>query len=160
MTGVDMTIGPEVADADDVRDLVATHLAFARRHTPAADVRALPVEAITDPSISMFGARVEGRLVGIGALRRLDADHAEIKTMHTLAAFRGRGIGRAVLDHLVAVARDRGYRRVSLETGTMDAFAPSREVYARAGFRVCPPFGEHRKGPNSVCMTMDLDAPS
>ena len=76
--------------------------------------------------------------------------------MHTRASARGQGVGRAMVDHIVEVARARGYHRVSLETGTMEAFAPSRALYEACGFEVCEPFGEHRAGPVSVCMTRRL----
>jgi putative acetyltransferase len=79
--------------------------------------------------------------------------------MHTAEAARGRGIGRAMLDHLLAVARERGCRRVSLETGSMDAFAPARSMYATAGFRPCAPFGDYRPSRNSTFMTLALDRP-
>jgi putative acetyltransferase len=76
--------------------------------------------------------------------------------MHTAAAARRRGVGRAMVDHLVAVAAERGYRRVSLETGTMDEFLPARTMYADAGFEVCPPFAQYTVNPYSVCMTLVL----
>lgn len=96
--------------------------------------------------------------LGVGALRQLDDSTAEIKSMHTLASARGRGVGTAMLSHLIGVARDRGCTRVSLETGTMPAFAPARRLYDAAGFVPCPPFGSYRDSPYSVCMTLDLRA--
>ena len=95
-------------------------------------------------------------VAGIGAIRRLDAEHAEIKSMHTAAAMRGRGIGRAVLGYLIGVARDRGCRRVSLETGSAEAFAPARALYASAGFEPCGPFGGYPPSPTSVFMTLQI----
>jgi putative acetyltransferase len=76
--------------------------------------------------------------------------------MHTAEAARGQGIGRKLVEHLLAVARERGYARVSLETGAGPPFAPARELYARAGFAPCPPFGDYRASPNSTCMTLAL----
>ncbi|MEP6598738.1 MAG: GNAT family N-acetyltransferase [Actinomycetota bacterium] len=107
----------------------------------------------------MFSLRRNGELLGVGALKRIDACHAELKSMHTAQAARGRGIGRAMLDHLVGVARDRGFRRVSLETGSMPAFAPARSLYASAGFRPCGPFGDYAPSPNSKFMTLSLTGP-
>jgi len=112
--------------AEEVRDLLERHLAFARLHSPPEDVHALDVDGLVDPAVTFFGFRLEGELLAVGALKRLDARHAEVKSMHTVEAARGRGIARAMLDHLIGVARDRGYRRVSLETGSMQAFAPAR----------------------------------
>jgi putative acetyltransferase len=85
-----------------------------------------------------------------------DENHAEVKSMHTAEAARGRGIGRAMIDHLLSVARDRGFRRVSLETGSMTAFAPARSLYASVGFRPCGPFGEYVPSRNSTFMTLLL----
>ena len=85
------------------------------------------------PDVTFFGLRVDGELLGIGALKQLDADHAELKSMHTAAAARGRGVGRALVDHLVAVAAARGVRRVSLECGAGKAFVSARSLYAASG---------------------------
>jgi putative acetyltransferase len=95
-------------------------------------------------------------LLGVGALKRLDEAHAELKSMHTSEAARSQGVGRAMVDHLLAVAADGRYQRVSLETGTMDAFAPARSLYTKVGFRPCAPFGEYTVNPYSACMTIDL----
>jgi putative acetyltransferase len=94
--------------------------------------------------------------LAIGALQHLDESHAELKSMHTDEAARGRGVGRAMLDYLITVARQRGYRRVSLETGTNDAFAPARSLYLGAGFTPSGPFGEYGLSPNSTYMTLVL----
>jgi putative acetyltransferase len=142
--------------AEDVRALLATHLAFANQHSPPADVHALDVDALLDPAVTFFGYRRAGRLLAIGALRRMDAEHAEVKSMHTASEARGQGVGRAMLAHLIAEARARGYRRLSLETGTMAAFEPARALYASAGFVPCEPFGSYFHSPNSACMTLSL----
>ncbi len=139
-----------------MRSLLERHLEFANEHSPPEDVHALDIDGLLDPSISFFSYRVEGELLGVGALKHLDDGHAELKSMHTAVEARGRGLGRRLLDHLVAIARERGYRRLSLETGTMDAFAPARAMYAKAGFVSCPPFNGYWVSPNSVCMTFAL----
>jgi putative acetyltransferase len=142
--------------APDVRGLLATHLAFARAPTPPEDAHALDVDGLLDEAVTFFSFRRDGVLLAVGALKRLDADHAEVKSMHTVAAARGQGIGRAMIEHLIAVAREAGYRRLSLETGSMTEFAPARALYARAGFEKCGPFGEYRASPNSTYMTLYL----
>jgi putative acetyltransferase len=142
---------------DDVRALVARHLAFANEMTPPAHVHALGDDDLTDPAVTLFGARLDGALVAIAALRELDPEHGEVKSMHTAVAARRLGVGSAMLDHLVLVARQRGYRHVSLETGTTEAFEPARSLYATRGFVRCEPFGEYTVNEYSVCMTLALD---
>jgi putative acetyltransferase len=145
--------------AGDVRELLEHHLRWTSGQSPAEDVHALGVDALRDPAVTLFSFRGNGELLGVGALKQLDARHAEVKSMHTANAARGRGIGRAVLDHLVRVARDRGVHRLSLETGSMAAFAPARALYASAGFVPCEPFGDYRPSPYSTFMTLVLPRP-
>lgn len=140
----------------DVRALLERHLAFCHQHTPPEDVYALDVSALLDPSVSFFSCREDAALLGVGALKRLDERHAEIKSMHTAAEARGRGVGREILDFLVSHARDRGFARISLETGSMDAFAPARALYASAGFEPCEPFADYPDSPTSAFMTLNL----
>jgi putative acetyltransferase len=145
--------------SDDVRELLERHLEFATANTPPEDVHALELEALLDPSVTFFSFRVDGDLLGVAALQRLDHQHAEIKSMHTAEAARGQGIGRALVDHLIAVAREAGYRRVSLETGSGTAFTAARRLYASAGFTPCEPFAGYGPSPNSAYMTLPLDGP-
>ena len=116
----------------------------------------MDVDELLDASVTFFSLREDGALLAVGALKRLDAEHAEVKSMHTVPGARRRGIGRRMLDHLITVAREAGYRRLSLETGSMAAFAPARSLYARAGFAPCEPFGEYRASPNSTYMTLRI----
>ncbi len=141
---------------DDVRELLERHLDFANANSPFEHVHALDVEGLLDPAVTFFGARREGRLVGVGALRELTADHAELKSMHTLASARGTGVGRAMVEHLLAVATGRGYRRVSLETGTGPAFEPAHALYRGLGFEPCEPFADYTTNDFSTCMTLVL----
>jgi putative acetyltransferase len=116
----------------------------------------LAVDGLLDPAVTFFSARREGELLAVGALKHLDDAHAELKSMHTSEAARRQGIGRAMLDHLLAVAKERRYRRVSLETGTMDAYHAARELYASAGFQPCAPYADYTDNPYSTCMTIEL----
>ena len=138
--------------------MLERHLAFANEHSPPEDVHALDLTGLPDGDVAFFSFRRDRELLGIGVLKVLDEWHAELKSMHTTETERGRGIGRAMVEHLLAVARGRGIRRVSLETGTMAAFAPARSLYAEAGFEPCEPFGAYVESPNSTCMTLWLDA--
>ena len=143
--------------AEDVRDLLRAHLRFARSVTPAEDVYALDLEGLTAPDVTFFTARQDGELLGIGALKHIDPSHAELKSMHTAEAARRRGVARALVEHLLGVAADRGYERVSLETGAMAAFAPAHRLYETIGFVPCEAFGEYVGSASSVCMTLELD---
>ena len=150
-------IGIDDPSAADVRELLQRHLDFANQHSPPEDVHALDVSGLLAPEVTFCTVRTAGgSLLGVGALKQLDATHAEVKSMHTAAEARGRGVARAMLDHLLGLARGRGCRRVSLETGSMDAFAPARALYETAGFQRCPPFADYWDSPNSVCMTLEL----
>ncbi|MGE5273427.1 MAG: GNAT family N-acetyltransferase [Verrucomicrobiota bacterium] len=141
---------------DDVRSLLEQHLAFAHESTPPEDVYALGIEALVDPAITFYSLRVDGEVLAVGAIRQLDPHDAEIKSMHTAEAARRRGYGRAMVDHLLAVAADRGVRRVYLETGSAEVFSPARRLYVSAGFEPCGPFGEYEESPNLAFMTKSL----
>ena len=144
---------PRVAD---VYALLERHLAFANQHTPPEHVHALDLDGLLDPAVTFFSARRGRALLGIGALKQLDQVHGELKSMHTAEAARQQGVGRGMVDHLLDIARQRGYRRVSLETGTTDAFRPARSLYQRAGFTSCGPFGDYSPSPNNTFMTLTL----
>jgi putative acetyltransferase len=142
--------------AEDVRSLLMRHLEFTSAQSPPEDCHALSVDELAGDRIQFFSYRSGGSLQAVGALKSLDDDHAELKSMHTVEVARGRGIGAAMLAHLLAVARERGFARVSIETGVQPAFAPARALYQRAGFTACEPFGYYRPSPNSVFMTLSL----
>jgi putative acetyltransferase len=140
----------------DVRALLARHLEFALAQTPPEHSFALGVDGLLDPAITFYSFRASGRLLGVGAIKRLSSQHAEIKSMHTAEAARGRGVGRALLAHLLEVARTRGFRRVSLETGTTAAYAAARGLYERAGFAPCGPFASYEPTRYNLFMTLEL----
>lgn len=154
----DGTIIEDDPGAVDVRELLARHLDLMHSQSPLEDVHALDLDGLLDQAVTFYSFRLNGQLLGVGALKELDPGHGELKSMHTASAARGRGIGRTMLGHLIGVARSRGYTRLSLETGSMAEFAPARSLYERAGFRYCGPFGDYRPSPNSVFMTLDLVA--
>lgn len=144
--------------APDIRRLLGEHLSFCRSESPPEDVHALDVSDLLGPSVTFFAYRVECRLVAVGALKAIDSEHAEVKSMHTERAARRTGAGSAVLAHIISVARRRGFRRLSLETGSMDAFSPARALYEKAGFTPCGPFADYPDSPNSTYLTMALEA--
>ncbi len=150
------SISIEDPRSPEVRAILERHLAFANAHSPREDVHALDVEGLVDPRIAFFGLRVDGVLVAIGAIKELDPLHAELKSMHTIEEVRRRGLGAKMLDHLIAQARQRGFERLSLETGSMEAFAPARVLYGNTGFVVCDPFGDYIESSYSTFMTRAL----
>jgi putative acetyltransferase len=147
---VDDLRGPEIAE------LLAAHVAFCEASSPPESNHFLELDALRAPGITFWSAWDGASLLGCAALKELDPSHGEVKSMHTAALARGRGVGGALLGRVVEEARARGYRRLSLETGSMAAFAAARALYARFGFVECAPFGKYRPDPNSVFMTLDL----
>ncbi len=127
---------------------------------PAESRHALPFDRLLAPGVRLFAGCADGRPVATGALAAVEDEHEELKSMRTDPAMRGQGLGRAMLDFLLADAAARGIRRVSLETGSMDFFIPARALYARAGFVECGPFGSYRPDPLSTFMTLALPAAS
>ncbi|QIS13824.1 GNAT family N-acetyltransferase [Nocardia arthritidis] len=147
---VDDLSGPAIAA------LLAQHLDDMYATSPAESVHALDLDALRKPEITFWSAWDSGELVGCGALKELDPTHGELKSMRTATAARGRGVASNLLRHLIAQARERGYTRLSLETGTQPYFAPARRLYTRNGFAECPPFADYILDPNSVFMTLAL----
>lgn len=140
----------------EVHALLADHLADMHATSPAESVHALDLTGLRGPDVTMWTLWDNGALLGCAALRELSTDAGEIKSMRTVAESRGRGLGRLLLEHLIAEAQQRGYRRLSLETGAEDFFAPARRLYERHGFIECPPFGDYTLDPHSVYMTREL----
>jgi putative acetyltransferase len=124
----------------EVRTVLERHLTFCLSETPPEHSFALDVDGLLDPRVTFVSYRDAGTVLGVAAIKELGQDQAEIKSMHTTAEARGRGVGRALLSHLLDAARARGYRRVFLETGTTPGFAAARALYESAGFVPTGPF--------------------
>lgn len=140
-----------------MQHLLERHLAFAFANSPREHVHALDTARLLHPSITFFSARDgDGVLLGVGALKELDAAHGEVKSMHTAQPARRAGVGRSLLLRIIEVARDRGYASLSLETGTGLVFAPAQSLYVSAGFVACEPFGDYTRNPHSTCMRLFL----
>jgi putative acetyltransferase len=150
--------------ADDLSspEIIALLVEHRRRmflHSPPQDVHALDLDGLRRPDITLWSAWRDAQLAGCGALRELDPAHGEIKSMRTADAFLRQGVGAAILVHIMGEARRRGYRRLSLETGKQDAFAPARALYARHGFHPCGRFGDYPEGDtSSYFMTLEIGA--
>jgi putative acetyltransferase len=140
----------------EIAELLKEHLAASFLHSPPESVHALSIEGLRSPDITFWSVWENGELLGCGVLKELDSEHGEIKSMRTASAHLRKGVARAVVRQIIAEAKRRGYRRLSLETGSMAAFEPARQLYAACGFTYCEPFGDYAKHPNSVFMTMEL----
>lgn len=134
-------------DSADVRALLELHFSAMRSTSPPEACHVLAIDGLREPGLTFWSMREDGRLLGIGALKQLTADHGEVKSMRTAAEALGRGVGSAMLAHIVAEARSRGYARLSLETGSTGPFAAALRLYQREGFIPCGPFGGYLPTP-------------
>ncbi|MFN7163606.1 MAG: GNAT family N-acetyltransferase [Hyphomonas sp.] len=146
----DNLAGPEMAE------LIAVHAATMLAASPPESCHFLPIDGLRQSSVSVWSMWEAGALIGCGALKDLGDGTGEIKSMHTRQVLRGRGLGRRMLEHILAEARHRGYTALWLETGSMDAFLPARRLYEAYGFVCCGPFGDYAEDPNSIFMTLSL----
>ena len=151
-----MDIGLDNLNGSEIRELLQEHLLSALLHSPPKSVHALDIAGLRKPEITLWTARENGELLGCGALKELDSQHGEIKSMRTASLHLRKGVARSLLNHIIEEARRRGYRRLSLETGSMEAFAPARKLYADFGFTYCGPFADYVEDPYSVFMTREL----
>jgi len=147
---VDDLTGPQIASFLDehVREMLSI--------TPPESKHALDLETLRGPGITFWSVLDGGTVVGCGALKRLDARHAEVKSMRTLTARQRSGIASMMLEHIITEARRMGFRRLSLETGSAEFFAPARRLYQKFGFEYCEPFADYRPDPLSVFLTRTL----
>ena len=151
-----MIIAEEHPLTPDLELLFQRPTADMHADTPPESIHMMDKGALAAPDIRFFVLRDAGEPLAMGAYKRIDAAHAEIKSMHVLVEARGRGLSRAMLDHLLGEARKDGFTRLSLETGVQTTFVAARALYARAGFVDCPPFEGYLDDPHSVFMTKVL----
>lgn len=156
MTAETLIIALEPPVQDDLALLHARHTEAMHADTPPESIHMLPASALAAPGIWFYVLREAGQPLAMGALKRLDARQAEIKSMHVLVEARGRGLARVMLEHLVEQARQLGFARLNLETGSQASFAPARALYLAAGFEECPPFKGYGPDPMSVFLTLAL----
>ena len=139
-----------------VVDLLREHLRCMALASPPESIHALDLNGLRQTSVTFWTIWDGDKLAGCGALKELDPAHAEIKSMRTSYDYQRQGVARTMLHHLIDQARQRGYRRVSLETGATEYFEPARKLYAGFGFEFCAPFGSYVEDPNSNFMTLVL----
>ncbi|MFC4100219.1 GNAT family N-acetyltransferase [Paenibacillus xanthanilyticus] len=147
---IDDLNGPEVAD------LLNEHLRDMFAGSPPESVHALDLEGLKKPEITFWSAWENGELLGCGAIKELDSEHVELKSMRTASRHLRKGVAKQILEHILAQAKERGYKRISLETGSQESFEPARKLYERFGFDYCGPFGDYVLDPYSVFMTRTL----
>ncbi|MDR9855539.1 GNAT family N-acetyltransferase [Paenibacillus sp. VCA1] len=147
---VDDLTGPEIAG------LIREHLQGMAEKSPPESVHALNLDRLRQPDVTFWSAWEQGELLGCGALKELDSGHGEIKSMRTASAHLRKGVARSILAHIIEEARNRGYRRLSLETGSMESFQPARRLYQAFGFKECGPFADYILDPYSTFMTKEL----
>ena len=151
-----MRIGVDDLSGEDIAAFLREHMDDMKAVSPPESRHALDLAGLRTPDITFWTMRDAGRVVACGALKALSADHGEIKSMRTSRAHRGRGIASLMLDHIIEEAKTRGYRRLSIATGSMDFFKPAHALYAKHGFEPCPPFAGYTQDPNSIFMTLKL----
>lgn len=153
---VSLRIVVDDLSAPETRRLIAAHLDGMHAQSPPESVHALDLTGLSGADVTVWSAWREDELVGVGALRRLDPENAELKSMRVDDRFLGTGAGRAILRHVVAEAAARGVRTLWLETGVEEGFLPARRLYESEGFAPCAPFGDYDADPLSVFMTRTL----
>ena len=152
-----MTDISEVKPTDPVMaDLITRHLELMYASSPSCSIHAMDAAALEEAGAQFFAVIEDGQAIAMGALKRIDETHGELKSMHVRKDRRGHGLADAMLAHLLEAARRAGLKRISLETGSQDAFGPARAFYGRNGFNTCPPFEGYTLDPNSVFMTREL----
>jgi putative acetyltransferase len=156
MDALMLTVALESPLGPDLALLMQRHTADMHADTPPESIHMMDAGQLATPGIWFFVMRDDGVPVAMGAFKRINATHAEIKSMHVLAEARGKGLSCRMLDHLVAEAQAKGFTRLSLETGVQPTFVAARALYAKAGFTDCPPFEGYEPDPNSVFMTRTL----
>lgn len=151
-----MEIRRDDLSGPQIRALLEEHLRGVAQHSPPESIHALDLDGLRKPQITFWSVWSEGEILGCGALKELNGAHGELKSMRTTARHLRKGVARHLLHHIVAEAQRRRYRRLSLETGSMEAFEPARRLYASFGFRFCGPFDDYVEDPHSVFMTREL----
>jgi putative acetyltransferase len=151
-----MRIRVDDLTSSDVINLIRQHLQGMAQHSPAESVHALGLEALRKPEITFWSVWDGSQLMGCGALKELNATHGEIKSMRTATPHLRKGVAAHLMRHILNEAKHRSYRRLSLETGSGEPFAPATELYTRFGFQPCGPFADYREDPFSVFMTIEL----
>ena len=153
-----MDIRVDDLSSPEIVRLLHEHLRSVALHSPPESIHALDIEALRNPDITFWSVWQNSELMGCGAIKELDSRHGEIKSMRTVSSHLRKGVAAMLMHHILEEAERRSYERLSLETGSMDAFAPARSLYASFGFEPCGPFANYVEDPYSVFMTREAGA--
>ena len=140
----------------EIAEFLEDHITDMKSVSPPESKHALDLDGLRQPEITFWSVWNESQLIGCGAIKELNNLHGEIKSMRVLAAYRGKGVASHLLEHIINTSKGRGYRTVSLETGSMAFFEPARRLYIKYGFVACSAFGNYKEDPNSVFMSRSL----
>lgn len=151
-----MDIKVDDLTGEKIISLINEHLTGMHGITPAESVHALPLEKLRKPDITFWSVWEQDELMGCGALKELDAKHGEIKSMRTARQHLRKGVAALIIEHVLKEAKQRGYKRISLETGASENFIPAQKLYEKYGFIYCDPFADYKDDPNSVFMTLEI----
>ena len=151
-----LTLRVDDLAGEPTRRLIARHLQGMHANSPAESVHAFDIDKLKDASVTFWSAWHGDEIAGCGALKQLTATSGEIKSMRVADDHLGQGVGRIMLEHIMAQARTRGMTRLWLETGSAPAFLPALKLYESAGFERCGPFGTYKPDPFSIFMTRPL----
>ncbi|MBV1879076.1 MAG: GNAT family N-acetyltransferase [Pseudomonadales bacterium] len=150
MGNIELQIQLDDLTGTEIAEFLEEHISDMKSVSPPESKHALDLEGLKSPDITFWSFYADERLVGCGALKELDASNGEIKSMRTSPVFRGAGVGAFILSHILEESKNRSYRKVNLETGSMHFFEPARKLYERFGFVTCEPFANYQKDANSV----------
>ena len=140
----------------EVNDLLKKHFIELRSVSPAGSTHVLDIDGLKDPSIKFWSLWENNKLIGCGALKFLEKDHGEFKSIRVADEFRKKGIGERIIKHLIDEAKKLEISKLSIETGAGEFFLPARNLFSKFGFKTCPPFAHYKKDPNSCYYTLDL----
>ena len=140
----------------EVNDLLKKHFIELRSVSPAGSTHVLDIDGLKDPSIKFWSLWEDNKLIGCGALKFLEKNHGEFKSIRVADEFKKKGIGERIINHLIGEAKKLKISKLSIETGAGDFFLPARNLFSKFGFKSCPPFAHYKEDPNSCYYTLNL----
>ena len=143
-------------DNSEVNDLLKKHFIELRSVSPVGSTHVLDIDGLKDPSIKFWSLWENNKLIGCGALKFLEKNHGEFKSIRVADEFRKKGIGERIIEHLIEEAKKLEISKLSIETGAGEFFLPARNLFSKFGFKLCPPFAHYKEDPHSCYYTLNL----